>query len=93
MGLPPDFQKFPAYQELPFFKKQRKIALRNCGFINPEIIEEYIGRGGYKALYQVLKKMSPDEVIAEVKKSGLRGRGGAGFSTGLKMGILPKIPR
>ncbi|HSO71349.1 MAG TPA: NADH-quinone oxidoreductase subunit F, partial [Thermodesulfobacteriota bacterium] len=83
-GTPSDFRQFPAYEELPFFKKQRKIALRNCGFINPEVIEEYIGRGGYKALYQVLKRMSPDEVIAHVKKSGLRGRGGAGFSTGLK---------
>jgi len=91
-GTPPDFRQFPAYEELPFFKKQRKIALRNCGFINPEIIEEYIGRGGYKALYQVLKKMSPEEVIAEVKKSGLRGRGGAGFSTGLKWEFCRKSP-
>ncbi|MBI5586039.1 MAG: FAD-dependent oxidoreductase [Deltaproteobacteria bacterium] len=83
-GLPPGYEKFPAYQEIPFFKKQRKIALRTCGFINPEHIEEYIGRGGYKALYQALRQMNPEDVIAEVKMSGLRGRGGAGFSTGLK---------
>jgi NADH-quinone oxidoreductase subunit F len=91
-GLLPGYEKFPAYQELPFFKKQRKVALRNCGFINPEVIEEYIGRGGYKALYQALKEMSPEEVIAEVKKSGLRGRGGAGFSTGLKWEFCRKSP-
>ena len=91
-GLPPGYEKFPAYEELPFFKKQRKIALRNCGFINPEFIEEYIGRGGYKALYQALKQMDPEAVIDEVKKSGLRGRGGAGFSTGLKWEFCRKAP-
>ncbi len=72
------------YENLPFFKKQIKIALRNCGFIHPERIEEYIARGGYRALYRVLKGGSPEQAIAEVKASGLRGRGGAGFSTGLK---------
>jgi NADH:ubiquinone oxidoreductase subunit F (NADH-binding)/(2Fe-2S) ferredoxin len=74
----------PKYEEMPFFKKQVKIALRNCGFIHPERIEEYIGRGGYTALYQVLTGMNQEQVIAEVKASGLRGRGGAGFPTGLK---------
>ena len=74
----------PRYEDLPFFGKQVKVALRNCGFINPERIEEYIGRGGYQALFKVLSGMTPEEVIAEVKSSGLRGRGGAGFSTGLK---------
>lgn len=91
-GLPPGYERLPAYEELPFFKKQRKIALRNCGFINPERIEEYIGRGGYKALFKVLTEMNSEEVIAEIKKAGLRGRGGAGFSTGLKWEFCRKAP-
>jgi NADP-reducing hydrogenase subunit HndC len=60
------------------------VALRNCGYINPERIEEYIGRGGYQALYKALKEMTPKGVIDQVKESGLRGRGGGGFPTGLK---------
>ena len=74
----------PSYQEVPFFAKQKKIALRNCGFINPDSIEEYIARGGYRSLYKVLSELSPEQTIEEVKKSGLRGRGGAGFPTGRK---------
>lgn len=72
------------YEDLPFFKKQEKIVLRNCGFINPDDIEEYIARGGYSALRKALTSMTPEQVIDEIKKSGLRGRGGAGFPTGLK---------
>ncbi|MCD8151998.1 MAG: NADH-quinone oxidoreductase subunit NuoF [Clostridiales bacterium] len=67
-----------------FYKKQHRIALRNCGVINPENIDEYIGTGGYEALGKVLTQMTPDEVIQEILDSGLRGRGGAGFPTGLK---------
>ncbi len=70
--------------EVEFYKKQQRIALRNCGVINPEVIEEYIAMDGYKALGQVLTEMSQEEVIEEIKKSGLRGRGGGGFPTGLK---------
>ena len=67
-----------------FYKKQHRIALRNCGIINPESIEEYIGTGGYEALGKVLTEMTPDDVIQTLMDSGLRGRGGGGFPTGLK---------
>ena len=67
-----------------FYKKQHRIALRNCGVINPENIEEYIGTGGYQALGKVLTEMTPDDVIQTLLDAGLRGRGGAGFPTGLK---------
>ena len=67
-----------------FYKKQHRIALRNCGIINPEVIEEYIGTGGYAALGKVLTEMTPDNVIQCLLDSGLRGRGGGGFPTGLK---------
>lgn len=67
-----------------FYKKQHRIALRNCGVINPEVIEEYIGTGGYQALGKVLTEMTPDSVIQVLLDSGLRGRGGGGFPTGLK---------
>ena len=70
--------------ELNFYKKQKRIALKNCGVINPEDIDEYIAFDGYKALEKVLKEMTPDDVINELLESGLRGRGGAGFPTGKK---------
>ncbi|MGN0499427.1 MAG: NADH-quinone oxidoreductase subunit NuoF [Acutalibacteraceae bacterium] len=70
--------------ETAFYAKQQRTALRNCGVINPECIDEYIAMDGYKALEKVLTKMTPDEVIEEIKASGLRGRGGGGFPTGLK---------
>ncbi len=74
----------PTYEELPFYKKQTRIALKNCGIINPESIEEYFAHGGYSGLAKVLQELDPDEVIEEIKDSGLRGRGGAGFLTGMK---------
>ena len=72
------------YGEMEFFNRQLRIALRNTGVINPEVIEEYIARDGYEALARVLTTMSGEQVIAVIKESGLRGRGGAGFPTGLK---------
>ena len=73
-----------ALSETSFYKKQKRVALRNCGVIDPENIEEYIGTGGYQGLGKVLTEMTPDEVIETVLASGLRGRGGAGFPTGQK---------
>ena len=82
--------KIPLYEDIPFFSKQQKIALRNCGIIDPGSIGEYIARGGYKALFKVLEKMTPEVLIDEVKGSGLRGRGGGGFPTGLKWDLTRK---
>ena len=76
-------------KHMQFYKKQLRVALRNCGFINPENIDEYIARDGYEALAKVLK-MEPREAIEQIKKSGLRGRGGGGFPTGLKWEIASK---
>jgi NADP-reducing hydrogenase subunit HndC len=77
-------------ENVDFFKRQVRIALRNCGIINPENIDEYIAYDGYKALAKALTEMTPEQVIEEVKKSGLRGRGGAGFPTGLKWELTMK---
>jgi len=71
-------------EETTFYKKQMRVALRNCGIIDPEDIEEAIAMGAYEALGKVLTTMTPEQVIDEMKKSGLRGRGGGGFPTGLK---------
>ena len=76
--------KVAPYDRLPFYKKQQRVALRNCGFIDPENIAEYVAKGGYFSLAALLKKKSPEQVVAQVKSSKLRGRGGAGFPTGVK---------
>ncbi|MCF7936134.1 MAG: FAD-dependent oxidoreductase [Synergistales bacterium] len=74
----------PHYHRIPFYGRQQRVILRNCGLINPERIEEYFARDGYRGLARALQGMSPDEVIGEVKESGLRGRGGGGFPTSKK---------
>ncbi len=79
-----EFEEIPSLNEIPFLSKQVRVALRNCGIIDPESIMEYTARGGYRSAFNALNNMSPQEVIEEVKESGLRGRGGAGFPTGLK---------
>ena len=79
-------------QEIQFYQKQLRIVLRNCGVINPENIEEYIARDGYLALEKALFEMTPEQIVDEIKKSGLRGRGGAGFPTGLKWEAGMKAP-
>ena len=88
--IPKGLDGTPHYHQVPFYNKQLKIALRNCGFINPDHIEEYIARGGYFSLYNALFEMKSEEIIEEVKRSGLRGRGGAGFPTGNKWGSCRK---
>ena len=77
-------------EQTKFYAKQKRIALRNCGVIDPENIDEYIAHDGYQALEKCLNKLTPDEVISIVKDSGLRGRGGGGFSTGLKWSFAAK---
>ena len=84
------YPDLPAWDEVPFFKGQKKIVLRNCGFINPEDIEEYIGVGGYQTLYKVLIDGRPEGIIEQIKAAKLRGRGGAGFLTGNKWDFLAK---
>ena len=77
-------ENLPEYSKLPFYQKQIRVALSNCGMLDPESIENYIASDGYHALHKALSEMTPDDVIEEVKNSGLRGRGGAGFLTGIK---------
>ena len=82
----------PKQGQMDFFQKQTKIVLRNCGQIDPLKIGDYIARDGYQALAKILTSMKPEEVIDQVKKSGLRGRGGAGFPTGMKWEFTRKAP-
>ncbi len=80
----PDIVDIPLYEDISFFKKQMKIVLRNCGYIDSDSIDQYIGRDGYSSILKAVTTMKPQEVIDQVKHSGLRGRGGAGFPTGMK---------
>ncbi len=82
----------PLYPDLPLYRKQLRIVMRNCGIIDPERIEAYIARGGYLALSKALTTMSPEQVITEVTASGLRGRGGGGFPTGRKWAVTRQAP-
>ncbi|HPA58971.1 MAG TPA: NADH-ubiquinone oxidoreductase-F iron-sulfur binding region domain-containing protein [Synergistales bacterium] len=84
--------KIPHYRDIPFYGKQRRIVLRNCGYINPDNIEEYIARDGYQALARALLELTPEETLDIVKRSGLRGRGGAGFPTGKKWEFARMAP-
>lgn len=86
-----DGDNIKALEETDFYKKQHRVALRNCGVINPECIDEYIGRDGYKALGKVLTSMTPEDVIQTILDSGLRGRGGGGFPTGMKWKLARNI--
>jgi NADH:ubiquinone oxidoreductase subunit F (NADH-binding)/(2Fe-2S) ferredoxin/NAD-dependent dihydropyrimidine dehydrogenase PreA subunit len=92
MYVPPEKEiPIPKMSSIPFFSDQTLVALRNRGMIDPEKIDDYIARGGYRALAKVLTSMTPNEVIQEIKKSGLRGRGGGGFPTGIKWETCKKI--
>ena len=84
------FPNIPNWSDVPFFKPQKKIVLRNCGIISPDDIEEYIAVGGYQSLYKVLIDANPELVVEQIKAAKLRGRGGAGFLTGLKWEFLRK---
>jgi NADH-quinone oxidoreductase subunit F/NADP-reducing hydrogenase subunit HndC len=85
-------EKIPSYNDIVFYKKQMRYVLANCGHIDPEDINEYIAEGGYEGLGKVLTEMQPADVVAEVKKSGLRGRGGGGFPTGMKWEFTRNAP-
>src|SRR5579863_9491536 len=82
------YPEVPSWDQVTFFKGQKKIVLRHCGIINPDDIEEYLAVGGYQALYKVLIEANPASVIEQIKASKLRGRGGAGYLTGLKWEFL-----
>ncbi len=87
---PQNKEHIPDSKHMGFYRKQIRIALRNCGFIDPENVDEYLARDGYQALGKVLSEMTPEQTIQEIKLSGLRGRGGGGFPTGLKWEITRK---
>ena len=82
----------PKTTDIPFFTRQTQVVLRNCGWIDPERIEEYVARDGYAALAKVLTSLTPEQVIEEMKSSGLRGRGGAGFPTFMKWDFTRRAP-
>ena len=90
---PEQATKLVAEANIPFYQKQYRIVLRNCGVIDPEKIEDYIARDGYKAIEKVLFEMTPEQVVDEILKSGLRGRGGAGFPTGMKWKFAQQQPK
>ncbi len=90
---PKEKERVKEHKEMDFYKKQYRIALRNCGFINPEDISEYIAVRGYEALATILQENTPNEVIDIMKQSKLRGRGGGGFPTGLKWELTAKQPK
>lgn len=86
----PPLQDLRCDLEMPFFKKQTRVVLENCWIINPESLEDYLSVGGYEALYDVLNNWEPNQVIEEMTKSGLRGRGGGGYPAGLKWSTVAK---
>ncbi len=86
----PPVNRLVCRTDVPFFQRQKKIVLENSGLVDPERVEEYVGASGYGALMRVLTEMTPSEVVQEVVKSGLRGRGGAGYPTGLKWSTVAK---
>ena len=90
---PDQAKKLVAEANIPFYQKQYRIVLRNCGVIDPEKIDDYIARDGYKAIEKVLFEMTPEQVVEEMLKSGLRGRGGAGFPTGMKWKFAQQQPK
>ncbi len=85
-------ESVPHYKDLPFYSKQVRLTLRNCGYIDPDSLEEYIARDGYQALAKVLTEKTPEQVVEDIKASGLRGRGGGGFPTGMKWMFCAKSP-
>ena len=87
---PDSHEKVNTQHEMSFYKKQKRIALRNCGLINPELVSEYIACRGYEAIGRCITEKTPQDIIDEIKLSGLRGRGGGGFSTGLKWEFTKK---
>jgi NADH:ubiquinone oxidoreductase subunit F (NADH-binding)/(2Fe-2S) ferredoxin len=89
---PTSNEPIPNYHDIPFYRKQERIVLRNCGYIDPDDIDDYLATGGYQALRKALFEMTPEQIIAEVKQSGLRGLGGAGFPTGRKWEACHKAP-
>jgi NADH:ubiquinone oxidoreductase subunit F (NADH-binding)/(2Fe-2S) ferredoxin len=92
MPVADELKQYVLSLDLPFFTKQEKVVLKNAGSIDPEDIAEYMAHGGYLALEKALKTMTPQQVVEEIKKSGLRGRGGGGFSTGMKWELAAKVP-